>query len=119
MGSDELLPKAISLNNATVSAARAVGPACAGVLIGTVGVGVCFLVNAVSFIAVIISLLLMNESTLAPSLPLERARGQVQAGLRYVRARLGLFAPLLMMATIGTLAYEFQVSLPLLATGNS
>jgi MFS family permease len=113
----DLLQNAVSLNNVMLNAARAVGPALAGVLIASVGVGVCFLVNAVSFIAVLVALSAMDRETLQASPPVARARGQVREGVRYVRANPGLLVPLMMMAMVGTLAYEFQVSLPLMATG--
>src|ERR1700728_1517022 len=73
VGKDELR-NAITLNSVTVNAARAVGPAIGGVLIATVGVGVCFLVNAASFAAVVGSLLIMNTAALRPSPPAPRAR---------------------------------------------
>ncbi len=106
---------AVSLNSAMVNGSRAVGPAVAGGLIATVGVGVCFLVNAASFIAVLIALSVMRVSELCPTEPVPREGGQLREGLRYVRRTVGLLVPLLMMALIGTLAYEFQVVLPLLA----
>ncbi len=113
----DLLQNAVSLNNVMLNAARAVGPALAGVMIASVGVGVCFLVNAASFIAVLVALTRMDARALQVSEPVVRAKGQVREGVRYVRANPGLLAPLLMMALVGTLAYEFQVSLPLMATG--
>ena len=64
VGKDELR-NAITLNSVTVNAARAVGPAIGGVLIATVGVGVCFLVNAASFVAVVTSLIIMNTGSAA------------------------------------------------------
>jgi MFS family permease len=106
---------AVSLNSTMVNAARAVGPAVAGLLIATVGIGVCFLVNAVSFIAVVYSLVSMNTKALKPSVPTSRARGQLREGFRYVAKEPRLGVPLLMMAIVGTLAYEFQVTLPVLA----
>jgi MFS family permease len=113
----ELIQNAVSLNNVMLNAARAVGPALAGVLIASVGVGVCFLVNAASFIAVLVALGAMDGRTLQASPPVGRARGQVREGVRYVRSKPGLLVPLMMMGLVGTLAYEFQVSLPLMATG--
>jgi len=97
------------------NASRAVGPAVAGVLIATTGVGVCFLANAASFAAVLIALARIRTKELRPAPPAGRERGQLRQGLRYVRSTPGLLVPLLMMALIGTLAYEFQVALPLLA----
>jgi MFS family permease len=106
---------AVSLNSVIVNAARAIGPAIAGVLIAVVGEGVCFLINFGSFVAVIFSLASMNTSLLLPSAPMLRARGQLRQGLAYVRRTPDLALPLLMMAMIGTLTYEFPVSLPVLA----
>ena len=109
------LRNAVSLNSVLVNVARAIGPAVAGILIATVGVGVCFLVNAVSFAAVVASLLMLDRSALTPNPPAPRARGQLREGLRYVARTPGLAVPLMMMALAGTLAYEFQVSLPVMA----
>jgi MFS family permease len=106
---------AVSLNSTMVNAARAVGPAVAGLLIATVGVGICFLVNAVSFIAVVYSLTSMDPNALKPSPPALRAKGQLREGLRYVAREPRLWVPLLMAGIVGTLAYEFQVTLPVLA----
>ena len=112
----EHLRNAVSLNSVLVNVARSVGPAVAGVLIAILGVGVCFLANSVSFVAVVASLVTMDRSALNPSEPLRRERGQLRAGLRYVRRTPELAIPLAMMAVVGCLAYEFQVSLPVMAT---
>jgi MFS family permease len=114
VGADELR-NAVILNAVTQNAARAVGPAIAGILIATAGVGVCFLINAASFIAVVTSLLRMDRPALRPSLPTPRERGQLREGLRYVARTPQLAVPLAMMGLVGMLAYEFQVSLPSLA----
>jgi MFS family permease len=111
----EHLRNAVSLNSVLVNVARSVGPAVAGLLIATVGEGVCFLLNAASFLAVIASLLTLDRRALAPSPPTPRASGQLREGLRYVRRTPDLAVPLLMMALAGMLAYEFQVSLPVMA----
>jgi MFS family permease len=111
----ENLRNAVSLNSVLVNVARSIGPAVAGLLIATVGEGVCFLVNAASFVAVVASLLRMDTGALAPSPPAIRARGQLREGLRYVARTPELRMPLLMMALVGTIAYEFQVSLPVMA----
>lgn len=109
------LRNAVSLNSTMNNASRAVGPAVAGVLIATVGEGWCFALNALSFIAVVGSLLAMDQSLLRPTVPTERRRGQLREGLRYVARTPGLAVPLAMMALVGTLAYEFQVTLPVVA----
>jgi MFS family permease len=111
----ERLQNAVSLNSVMTNAARAIGPAVAGVLIATVGVGVCFLANAASFAAVLAALARIRTEALHPAAPAGREPGQLRQGLRYVRGTPGLLVPLLMMALVGTLAYEFQVALPLLA----
>ena len=111
----EHVRNAVTLNSVLVNAARAVGPAMAGILIATVGVSVCFLVNAGSYIAVIVSLLLLDKTALRPSVPTPRSRGQLREGLRYVASTPALAVPLVMMAVIGALAYEFQVVLPIVA----
>lgn len=112
----ELVRNAVSLNAVLVNVARAVGPALAGVLIVASDVAVCFYANAVSFLAAIGSYLLMRRGDLATVPPVQRAAGQLRAGLAYVRRSPALATPLLMMAIVGTLTYEFQVTLPALAT---
>ncbi len=111
----ENVRNAVSLNSTMVNAARAVGPAVAGLLIVAVGVGICFLLNALSFVAVVVSLVRMNKSALQRSAPIVRGKGQLREGLKYIAREPRLGIPLLMMALVGTLAYEFQVSLPVLA----
>jgi len=111
----ESLRNAVSLNSVLVNVARVIGPAVAGVLIATVGEGVCFLVNAASFAAVVASLASLDRAAIFPSPPSGRAPGQLREGLRYVRNTPELGVPLAMMALVGALAYEFQVSLPVMA----
>ena len=111
----DLVANVISLNSAMVNAARAVGPALGGVLIVSVGVAACFLFNTVSFVAVIIALATMKQELLHPAVTSIHAPGQLLEGLRYVRRTPRLLTPLLMMALIGALSYEFQVVLPVLA----
>jgi MFS family permease len=112
----EHLRNAVSLNSVLVNVARTVGPAAAGLLIASVGNGVCFLVNAGSFVAVVISLMTMKRADLHPTAATPRARGQLREGLHYVRRTPELAVPLLMMAAVGCLTYEFQVSLPVMAS---
>jgi MFS family permease len=112
----EHLRNAVSLNSVLVNIARAIGPAVAGILIATVGDGVCFLVNAASFVAVVGSLLTMDRRALRPTQPMARASGQLREGLRYVRDTPGLAVPLVMMGVAGCLTYEFQVTLPVMAS---
>jgi MFS family permease len=112
----EHLRNAVSLNSVLANTARLIGPAVAGILIATVGEGVCFLINAASFVAVIASLVTLDLSKLNPTTPTPRARGQLREGLSYVGRTPELAVPLLMMAAVGCLTYEFQVSLPVMAS---
>lgn len=112
---ESLIRNAVTLNSVMVNAARAIGPAVAGVLLAAVGAGWCFVINATSFVAVVVSLLAMRTSEISHEIPVPRAKGQLREGLRYVRSKPVLWVPLVMMALVGTLAYEFQVSLPVAA----
>jgi MFS family permease len=112
----EHLRNAVSLNSVLVNVARLIGPALAGIMIATVGEGECFLVNAASFVAVVGSLVTLDRAALRPTTPAQRAGGQLREGLRYVRSMPDLAIPLLMMALVGCLTYEFQVTLPVMAS---
>jgi MFS family permease len=109
------LPNAVSLNSVLMNAARVIGPALAAVLIVTVGLAPCFLINAASYAAVIIGLAMMRREDLLGTGTVARAKGQLRAGLHYAWSTPELRNPLLLMVVIGTLAYEFQVTLPLMA----
>jgi MFS family permease len=111
----DLLPNAVSLNSVVMNGARVIGPAIGGVLILTLGVSTCFIVNATSYIAVIIALSLMREGELYSSPGVGRHKGQVREGLRYVWASGDLRSPLISMAIVGVFAFNFTVTLPLLA----
>jgi len=114
VGSDSLR-NAVTLNSVLVNVARVIGPAVAGVLIATVGEGPCFLANAASFAAVVTSLVTLDRAAIDPSPPSGREPGQLREGLRYIRRTPELGVPLAMMALAGALAYEFQVTLPVMA----
>lgn len=109
------LRNAVGLNSTMNNVARAVGPAVAGIIIASFGEGWCFALNAVSFIAVVGSLVAMDRSKLNPTVPTVRAKGQLRDGLRYVAATPKFLYPLIMMGLVGMLAYEFQVTLPIVA----
>src|SRR5437764_2276706 len=115
MVGSERVVNAVSLNSVLIHSARIIGPAGAGIVIATLGVGPCFLINALSFVAMIIALRAMDPAELRPAPAASRGRGAVRAALRYVRGTPGLAIPLAMMAVVGTLGFNFQVILPLLA----
>jgi MFS family permease len=98
-----------------IQTARIVGPAGAGVVIATLGVGPCFGINALSFVAMIVALRAMDPAELRPSPAASRGSGAVRAAFRYVAGTPALAIPLAMMAVVGTLGFNFQVILPLLA----
>jgi MFS family permease len=112
----DLVRNAVTLNSTMVNVARVIGPTIAAVLVSTIGIGWCFVVNAVSFTFVIASLLILDTRSLHPVAPPPRRRGQLREGLRYAARMPAIARPLLMMAVVGTLTFEFEVSLPLLAT---
>jgi MFS family permease len=111
----EQLSNAVTLNSVTVNMARIFGAAAGGIVADTLGLALGFGLNALSFVGVISMLVLMSPADMAPAEPQVRERGQLRAGLRYVRSTPALLVPLLMIALVGALAWEFQVSLPLLA----
>lgn len=109
------ITNAVALNSVMVNAARILGPAVAGMLIVTVGIAACFLLNAVSYLALLTALALMRPHELDRPDPKPRRRGQLREGFAYAGAEPLLRTTLVMMAVIGIFAYEFEVSLPLLA----
>ena len=106
---------AITLSSTTANLARVVGPAIGGVIIALFGIGWSFIFNAVSFIAVLVMLALMRHSEFYREERKPKQPHQIREGLAYVRSNKVVRDTLLLMAFIGTLSYEFQVSLPLLA----
>jgi predicted MFS family arabinose efflux permease len=108
------LSSAVSLNGVVMNSARVVGPALAGVLIVTIGTTPCFAVNALSYLAVIAALVMLRPLR-PPATRGPRATGGVREGLRYAASRQQLWLPLVMMALVGLLAFNFPVILPVLA----
>ena len=113
VGADHIR-NAVTLYSTLVNLARIIGPAIAAALIAAFGLAPCFFINGFSFMAVVIMLGMMRTSELITTPPAPRARGQLQEGLRYVISTPILSTTLVMLAIIGTLTFEFQVSLPLL-----
>jgi MFS family permease len=117
---NDLVPRddvanAVGLNSTIMTGSRVIGPALAGVLIAGPGVEWCFILNAVSYVAVIIALVRMDRSHFRTSPRVPRAKGQLREGFAYVRRTPELALPLVLVAVIGTLAFNYQVTLPLLA----
>jgi MFS family permease len=114
----ELVPvdrvqNAVSLNSALMTSSRIFGPALAGLLIKTSGYGWCFLLDAVSYVAVLVGLWMIDPSKVRSGPVTTRGKGQVREGLRYVRQVPVLWISLAMMGIVGTLTFNFQVVFPL------
>ena len=108
------LTNAVSLNGAVMTGTRIIGPALAGVLIAGVGMEWCFLINGLSYLAVIASLSVMDKGELRPN----RSRlgsGAIREGLRYVWRTDALRRPLLLMSVLFLFSFNYSVLLPLLA----
>jgi len=110
------LTNAMSLNTATFTGMRIVGPAIAGVLIAWKGTAPVFLINAISYLAAIAALVAMRTSELHPRTPVPRAKGMIRAGVRYVLDTPALRVPLSLMLVVFLFGFNFTVLVPLLAT---
>ena len=118
VGRDEL-PNAVALNASLFNASRVIGPAVAGVIVAAFGVGVCFALNAVSFLAVLTSLALMRVGELVkPDRPTEHPSvlDSVREGLRYARHSPRVRLVLSMTTVVSTVGFNFHVLVPVLAS---
>ena len=104
-----------SLNSSIHNLGRLVGPAVAGILIATVGSGLAFAVNAVSFVGVLVSLWRVDSDRLIRGEPVPRKRGQATESLRYLWHRPDLRAVMLLVAVVALFGQNFRVVLPLFA----
>ena len=118
VGRDQLT-NAMSLTTASFTGSRAVGPAIAGLLIGAFDVGPVFLINAISYAAVILALLAMRPSELQRREPVPRAHGQIREGIRYIRRTRALALPMVVMAAVFLFGFNFAVILPRLTPSRS
>jgi MFS family permease len=110
----EDIPNAVVLYSTIVNLSRIFGPAIAGLLVVTVGYGWCFTLDALSYLAVIYSLKKMRTEELYRKPVKPRQKGEIREGVRYVLSQPGLWISFAMLAVIGTLSYNFAVTLPLL-----
>ena len=111
----ERVVNAVGLNSVLIHSARIFGPAGAGILIATVGVAPCFLLNAATFAAMIVALRSMDKAQAGPCAAIRRQRGRRAPRCATSAPSRRCAIPLAMMAMVGTLAFNFQVLLPLLA----
>jgi MFS family permease len=113
---DADIANAVALNGTSFQTARLIGPALAGVLIALIGAGPVFLINAVSYAGVLVSLALIRRSTLVPAPRLAKARGQFRDGLRYVRSRPDIMVVLAMVFLVGTFGFNFPIFISTMTT---
>jgi MFS family permease len=114
VGKDDLT-NAVAINSTIFNSGRIIGPALAGVLITAVGTGWAFIGNAASSAAVLAGLMLMRTDELFPSTPVQRGRGQLREGLRYVRARRDLVLTMVLIFVFGTFGLNFAITCALMA----
>jgi len=114
VGRDDL-SNAVALNSSSFNGARLLGPAVAGFLIAAIGTGPVFLINAASYLAVILGLRLMRPDELSPAPRAPGGKGQLRAGLRYVTGRPDLLLPVIIVFFVGTFGMNFQLTLVLFA----
>lgn len=115
VGPDDL-PNAVGLNSASFNLGRVIGPALAGLLIEVLDTGPVFLINALSYLAVILALTRLRTADLAPAPRAGRGRGQIREGMRYVRGRPDLMTVMVVVFFVGTFGLNFQLTTALMAT---
>jgi len=106
---------AVSLVSMLITSARIIGPALSGILLVSSSATVVFAINGISYLAVLVALLMMRTSELFRVPPIIKSKGQLAEGVRYAWENPAVRLPLLMMAWIGTLAFNFSVLLVLFA----
>lgn len=113
---EEDIPNAVVLYSTIVNVSRVFGPALAGLLVVTLGYGWCFTIDAATYLVVLFCIVIMRPEELHRQPPKPRGKGEVRAGLRYMMSMPTLWISYGMLAAVGTLAYNFQVTLPLFVT---
>ncbi|HEY8781567.1 MAG TPA: MFS transporter [Mucilaginibacter sp.] len=109
------LPNALALNSSMVNLSRIVGPAIAGIVLESVGNGACFLLNALSFVAVIISLLLMKLPEYIKKIPKKNVFGELKEGMSYIKRTPSIAFVILMLGLVSLLVLPFGTLIPYFA----
>ena len=109
------IPNAISLNTAVMTGSRIFGPALAAVLTTTIGTGWCFMINAASFLAILVALFSMDLSRLRPAVTAKRGGTPVRDALRFIRGNSRVLMVFLVLGVVSTFAFNYSVSLVRLA----
>jgi MFS family permease len=110
------LPNAIALNSSMVNGSRIIGPSLGGIIIAAVGEGWCFIIDAVSYVAVIMSLLAMRLEPEQRTRPAARVHEDLRAGLRYVSTFVPVRTLLLLLALVSVMGMPYTVLMPEIAT---
>jgi MFS family permease len=111
----EDIPNAFALNSSMVNIARLVGPALSGIILVKYGAGICFLLNAVSFVAVITSLVLMKLPAYVPSIIKKKIGNELAEGFAYLANTPSIGVIIVMLCLISLLVYPFNTLLPVFA----
>jgi len=111
----EHLPNALALNSMMVNLARLAGPAISGVVLQSMGAGACFLLNAVSFLAVIASLLRMRLSPYVKTTRNKNAIGELREGWQYLNRTPAIARVILLLAAMSLFVIPFSTLLPIYA----
>jgi len=110
------LTSAIALNSVTFNLARIVGPAVGGILISQFGIGFCFLFNALSYMAVLISVFYINPRVIENTETVRKAvLLEIKEGLKYIRGKIILSRPLIVLGLVSLFAINFNILVPVLA----
>jgi len=109
------LPNAIALNSSMVNLAWLIGPAVSGIVLEKLGAGICFLINAISFIAVITSLLLMKFPKFIPQKHTKKVLGEFKEGWEYLKHTPSIGFVILLIASVSLLVLPYNTLLPVYA----
>jgi len=112
---NEDLGNAIALNSSMVNLARLIGPALSGLVLESLGASLCFMLNALSFMAVIASLSMMKLPSYTPKPTQQKLLGDLKEGLRYVRSSPYLFKLIVLLALISFCVLPYATLLPIVA----
>src|SRR5690606_4602807 len=113
---DDAIANAVSLNGSVAVLTRTIGPAAGGVLIATFGVELCFALNAVSYLAVLLALARLERSSLRITNPVPRAKGQLVEGLLYAWRTRSIRTTLLLALVVSAFGWNWHTLLPVYAT---
>lgn len=111
------LPNAIALNSSMVNGSRIIGPSIGGVIIAAVGEGWCFMIDAISYVAVIASLIAMHVEKKPPREQNTRVVEELRAGFLYVAQSVPMRSALLLLALVSTMGMPYTVLMPAIASG--